>query len=57
MILGSKTEDSKKIYYIEMTEKEFNRATQEGIVLKRPVEWSQGRGEWSLGFKKFKKKT
>jgi len=51
MILGSKIENGKKIYSLEMTEDEFIRA-QNGEAVQRRVEWKDGQGSWIVTFKK-----
>ena len=53
MILSSET-DSKggKVYSLEMTEKEFKRATESGKTLIKPIEYAGGKGRWEVKYVK-----
>ena len=51
MTILSKQQDGKKIYGFELTEQEFFNA-QNGQECVKHVEWSEGRGKWTLKFEK-----
>ena len=52
MTLGSKIVEGKKIYSLDLTEKEFNDLTETETPIRKFVEWAGGRAKFILQYKK-----